>query len=38
MENIISAAIWIVIGASIAYLIGKRIKDKRNEDFEDRDN
>lgn len=48
MEQPLSSAEWFAIGFHVlfwgilaillVYLIVKRIKDKKNEDFEDRDN
>jgi len=38
IEDIIGRLILIVLLAIIIYLIFKRIKDKKKEDFEDRDN
>jgi hypothetical protein len=37
-ENIISILIWGILGLIAIYLIFQRIKEKKKEDFEDRDN
>jgi hypothetical protein len=38
MSNLIPFLIWGIIGIILIYLIFKRIKDKKKETFEDRDN
>ena len=37
-ENTIALLFWVVFAVIIIYLIFQRIKEKKKEDFEDRDN
>ncbi len=37
-ENTISLLFWVVFAVIIIYLIFQRMKEKKKEDFEDRDN
>ena len=37
-EDIISLIIWLVIAGIVIYLIFRRRKEKKKENFEDRDN
>jgi len=36
--NIIPILVWGILGLILIYLIFQRIKEKKKEDFEDRDN
>lgn len=38
LEDIIGVTILVALGVALIYLIFKRIKDKKKEKFEDRDN
>jgi len=38
IENLLTIIIWTTLGLILVYLIWQRIKEKKKEDFEDREN